>query len=123
MISVGNDIVENARIGSVLKRFGDRFLKKIYLPRELDYCFSRKDPVPCLAARFAVKEAFVKAVALEKTEFVDMKEIELEGDGFGKKRLVIHGKSKELFNKKGFKNITASVSHSDNYSTAVVILS
>ena len=122
MICVGNDIVENRRIGEVLKKFGERFLKKIYLDSEIEYCQSGKNMVPCLSARFAVKEAFIKAMELEKGEFVDMKEIELKGTVFGKKKLVIHGKSLELLHRKGFNSVTASVSHSENYATAVVIL-
>lgn len=122
ILSVGNDIVENERVAEMYKKHGDRFLKKLFTQVEADYCLSRPDPVPHLSARFCVKEAFVKAVQPEPGTHLDWREIELFGQDFGKKELVLHGKSGDLFHERGFDKSTVSVSHSDHYSTAVVIL-
>lgn len=121
-ISVGNDIVENARIRDLLEKHGDRFLKRVFSESEREYCSNRKDPVPRLSGRFCVKEAFIKAIEPDDQVVLDMREIELFGKEFGKKELVLHGKSKELFLTKGYNGCSVSISHAENYSTAVVVL-
>ncbi|MCE9500492.1 MAG: holo-ACP synthase [Leptospira sp.] len=110
-ISVGNDIVDNARIKRALTRYGKKFLTRIYSETEIEYCMCKVDPVPYLGGRFACKESFVKAIGLGKNEVIDLREIELFGTEFGKKKLVIHGKAKELFQSKGFDSISVSISH------------
>jgi holo-[acyl-carrier protein] synthase len=61
--SVGIDLVSVSRIEAILERWGDRFLKRIFTRAEVDYCRSRHSPARSLAARFAAKEAFFKAVS------------------------------------------------------------
>ena len=122
ILSVGNDIVENSRIKETLEKFGEKFLEKVYTQEEVTYCLSKKNPIPHLSARFACKEAFIKAIELENGKVLEMKEIELSGNFFGKKNLALHGKAKELFLQKGYTEISVSISHTDTYSTAVVIL-
>jgi holo-[acyl-carrier protein] synthase len=121
-LSVGNDIVENYRIREALEKFGERFLKRVFTSMEREYCFSKKDPIPFLAARFACKEAFIKAMCLGKGEILEFSEIELYGKEFGKKEIVLHGKAKELFTNSGYERISVSISHSEDYATAIVIL-
>jgi holo-[acyl-carrier protein] synthase len=58
-ISVGVDIIEISRVAATLERFGNRFLQRIYTTREIAYCRGR---APQLAARFAAKEAVMKAL-------------------------------------------------------------
>ena len=59
---IGTDVVEIARVGSVVDRWGEHFLRKVFTERELAYARSRKDSIPHIAARFAVKEAVAKAL-------------------------------------------------------------
>jgi holo-[acyl-carrier protein] synthase len=59
-ISIGHDIVEIARIQFAHKKYGNKFLQKIYTQNEIEYCFSKKNPFPSLAACFAAKEAISK---------------------------------------------------------------
>lgn len=59
--TVGVDIAEVVRFRSALRRWGDRFLNKHFTPQEIAYCKSKARPAESLAARFAAKEAFVKA--------------------------------------------------------------
>ncbi|BDA77836.1 holo-[acyl-carrier-protein] synthase [Leptospira kobayashii] len=122
MLSVGNDIVENDRIRDLLEKHGDRFLKRVFTDGEVEYCHKHKDPVPYLAGRFACKEALIKALSLDPGEVADMKEIELAGTNFGKKTLVMHGKTEKFFQAKGFTHSSVSISHGRNHSTAVVVL-
>jgi len=120
--SIGNDIVENERIQGLYELHKDRFLKRIFTQDEIQYCEKHKDPIPFLAGRFALKEAVIKALGLPPGVVLDWKEIELQGNEFGKKRLVIHGKALQCFQERGFTQSTVSISHADKYSTAVVLL-
>ncbi len=72
-ISVGIDIVEIDRIRKVVETRGERFLTRVYAPGEMVFCSRRVDAAACLAARFAAKEAFRKAVA--SAPFVAWREI------------------------------------------------
>lgn len=122
ILSVGNDIVENSRIKDTFDKFGEKFLEKVFSKEEAEYCLSKKNPIPHLSARFACKEAFIKAIELENGKALEMKEIELSGNFFGKKNLALHGKAREIFLQKGYNEISVSISHTDEYATAVVIL-
>ena len=61
ILGVGVDLVDIGRIRALYARYGQRFLERVYLPEELAYLETLNDPAPALAARFAAKEAFVKA--------------------------------------------------------------
>lgn len=121
-ISVGNDLIENERIRETFEKFGQRFLKKIFTDQEIEYCLSKKDPVPYLAARFSCKEAFIKALDLPDGVALDFREIELTGSNFGKKKLSLFGKAKEFYLSQGFSNHTVSITHTGTVSGAVVVL-
>ncbi len=60
---IGTDIVEIERVKDAALKWGDRFLKKIFTDNELQYCYKKKNPFPHLAARFAAKESFIKALS------------------------------------------------------------
>ena len=61
ILGVGVDLVEIGRVRALHARYGRRFLERVYLPEEIAYLETLTDPAPALAARFAAKEAFVKA--------------------------------------------------------------
>ena len=60
---IGIDIVEIDRIRDAVQRWRDKFLEKIFNDSEISYCYKRKSVFQCLAARFAAKEAFIKALS------------------------------------------------------------
>ncbi len=122
VLGIGVDVCKVERLAESLARFGERMERRLFTPDELADRRQHKDPLPHLAARFAVKEAFIKAIELENGKALEMKEIELSGNFFGKKNLALHGKARELFLQKGYNQISVSISHTDEYATAVVIL-
>ena len=62
IIGTGIDATDIPRIERVLRRYGDRFLERIFTPAEVAYCQRRRNPAPHLAGRFAAKEAAMKAL-------------------------------------------------------------
>lgn len=121
IIGLGTDIAENSRIESLLKRYNNRFLKRVFTQDEIEYCMNKKNPVQHLAARFSVKEAFIKSLGLRRDLSLSYSDVGLKGLT-GKKEIVIKGKLKKLIKEKGVDSIHFSISHAENYSSAVVIL-
>tara|TARA_Y100001936_G_C16093163_1_gene688606 strand:- start:3011 stop:3406 length:396 start_codon:yes stop_codon:yes gene_type:complete len=116
-ISVGIDLIEINRIAKTLERFGDRFLQRIYTESEILYCRRR---TPQLAARFAAKEAVMKALGTG-ARGVAWKEIEVTRKSSGQPQVKLHGKAAKIAEKLNIRNIAISLSHSREYATASVI--
>jgi len=107
MTMVGIDIVDVSRMEGIMKRFGDRFLNKVFTDKELDYVRKRIRIQESLAGRFAAKEAFIKASG----ETAGLREIEVLQQG-GKPYIVFRGKT--------YREV--SISHERAYAVAVVII-
>src|SRR5215203_6808359 len=90
IIGIGMDVTDLPRIAQMLERYGDRFLRRVFTEREIAYCTKRRDPVPHLAGRFAVKEAAMKALGTGQSRGVMWKDIEVVRGG-GPPRLKLHG--------------------------------
>ena len=116
--SVGIDLVSIARMEAVLERWGERFLKRVFTGSEIDYCRSKAIPARSLAARFAAKEAFFKAVAARGASGVPLKEIEVVISDSGAPALVSHGKAALALGKR---KAALSISHDRDYAVAVVM--
>ncbi len=106
------DIIDIARVRQLVQRYGNRFLERIFTTCEIGYCFSRRDPFPHLAARFAAKEAFLKAFAPSRGDF-NWKDIEVGRDETGAPFLIFQGKQ--------VKEALLSLSHTESLASAVVL--
>jgi len=113
-VRVGIDLVEVARIQHAMERFGERFLRRVFTPGELRHCLGRPNEALRLAARFAVKEAFVKAIG----EGVSWHEVEVASGPGGRPRLLLHGRAQVLA--RGRPQV--SLSHERSFAVAVVIV-
>ncbi|WP_029520281.1 holo-ACP synthase [Persephonella sp. IF05-L8] len=118
----GIDIVENNRIEKAYKKYGKRFLDRIYTQKEQEYCLKKTDPIPCLSARFAAKEAFVKAFNQAFGKNLSYKDIEILGRYNKPAQILLHYQG---FTDDTYQNrlkYTLSISHERNYSVATVII-
>ncbi len=117
-IHSGIDIIEIARIKNVLTKHPKRFLEKIFTEYERNYCRGRSTQ---LAARFAAKEAAMKALGTG-VRGIGWKEIEVQRLPSGKPFIKLHGKAKERAKFIGAEKIELSISHSKELATAMVIM-
>jgi len=115
---IGIDLVENHRIGRLIELYGSKFLSRIYTERELLYCAPKANSVQCFAARFAAKEAFMKAVGMGLGE-VRFKDVEVVNLETGQPELILHGRAYSLV---GQRKVMVSLSHTDCCSVAVVVI-
>ena len=121
IIGIGMDATDLPRIADVLQRYGDRFLRRVFTEHEIAYCTRRRDPVPHLAGRFAVKEAAMKALGTGRALGVLWKNIETIRRG-GPPQLQLHGSAAERASRMGVRRSLVTITHSENVAIAQVML-
>ena len=122
IVGTGIDIVNIERIGSLMARWGDLFLGRVFTEREIVWCQQRTRPPECFAIRFAAKEAFLKAIGLGLREGIYWTDIEVENDSMGKPLLSLHRKAKKILENCGVHQALLTLSHDRPYAVAHVIL-
>ena len=116
-LRVGCDVTALAPVADSLERFGERYLRRLFTAGELRDCVG-VGQVPRLAARFAAKEAVVKAFADPQAAYPPTS-IEVVLDG-GLPALLLHGGVAALARRQGWREISLSLSHEDCHAMAVV---
>jgi holo-[acyl-carrier protein] synthase len=109
IVGTGIDIAEVPRIRQSIKRFGDRFLRRIYTAGESRYCDSKANRVERYAARFAAKEAAMKALGTGWSQGVRWRDCEVVRMPGGRPTIAFHGKAGEIAAKLGVKNAALSI--------------
>lgn len=118
----GVDLTEISRIQDSVDRFADRFLNRIYTPREIAYCMRKKNSAESLAARFAAKEAGAKALGTGISRGVSWREIEVTHLPGGRPTLLFHGRAAERAATMGVTAAHLSLSHGRDLAIAQVVL-
>ncbi len=114
---IGTDIVEIVRIERAIAHWGDSFLHRVFTDPELRLC---RKKLPSLAARFAGKEAIIKALRT-KNKGIGWREIEILSDSGGRPLVHLYGKAQKEANDLGLGNLAISLSHSREYAIAFVV--
>jgi holo-[acyl-carrier protein] synthase len=122
IVGTGIDIAEVPRIREAIERHGERFLKRIFTEGEIQYCESKANRVERYAARFAAKEAGMKAIGTGWNHGVRWRDIEVARKPGGRPTLLLHGKAAEFAAKLGATNIALSLTHTAQEAMAQVIL-
>ena len=121
IFGTGIDIIEVDRIKNSIQKYSDRFKKKIFTQKEIDYCHSQADPAKHFAARFTVKEAVLKCFGTGLTGGILWKDIEVGKLNSGQPVLNLHGNGKKLFHQLNLKHIHISITHDKTYAAAHAI--
>lgn len=122
VFGIGLDLVEVARIEESLKRFGERFQKRMFTQVERDYCNALPHPPLHFAARFAAKEAYLKALGTGLSNAISWQDVGIENLPSGKPELRILGRALELAQERGITQMHVSLSHTHGHAAAVVVL-
>ena len=118
----GIDLVMVKRIEEALRRWGERFQRKVFTAYEIDYCSQKRNPSPHFAARFAAKEAFVKALGVGMRRGVYWKDVEVQRGPLGKPLLKLSGRAWEICQRDKIEGLFLSLTHDYEYSGAMVVL-
>jgi len=122
IVGSGVDLCEVERIRRVAARFGRRFLERIFTPQEIAYAERKASKFERYAARFAAKEAAMKAIGTGWRKGVRWKDFEVVNLPTGKPTLVFHGKAAEFAARLGVRNVALSITHTRETALAHVIL-
>nr|PZN69698.1 MAG: 4'-phosphopantetheinyl transferase [Bacillota bacterium] len=122
ILGTGVDIVAVERLARAVDRHGERFLRRVFTPAELAYCESgRRQRAQRLAARFAAKEAVLKALGIGLRE-VRWTDAEVCRDATGRPSLRLSGRLAEIAAARGAARIHLSLSHTREYAVAQVVI-
>ncbi|HMC73879.1 MAG TPA: holo-[acyl-carrier-protein] synthase [Terriglobales bacterium] len=122
IVGTGIDIAEVPRVAEAIERYGQRFLQRIFTEGEIRYCESKANRVERYAARFAAKEAGMKALGTGWNHGVRWRDIEVRRQPGGRPTLEFHGKAGEFASNMGVTNIALSLTHTAEEAMAQVIL-
>jgi holo-[acyl-carrier protein] synthase len=121
IVGVGTDIVEIVRIGKMVERHGEHFLKRVYTDDEIRYCQRRKESYQHLAGRWAAKEAVMKTLGTGWVRGVGWRDIEVTVKKSGQPVIIMHGTARDFAGSLGIDEILISISHCRAYATATAI--
>lgn len=119
---IGTDLAEVSRIREAIQRHGQRFIDRIYTPREIAYVESKANRFERYAARFAAKEAAMKAIGTGWRRGVRWQDFEVANLPSGKPTLLLHGEAAAIAAQLGARNISLSITHTAEQALAIVIL-
>lgn len=122
IVGTGIDIAEVPRIAASIERFGDRFLQRVFTEGEIRYCDAKANRAERYAARFAAKEAAMKALGTGWNYGVRWRDIEVSRKPGGRPTLLFHGKAAEFAAKLKATNVALSLTHTAEEAIAQVIL-
>ena len=115
VVAVGVDLVDVGRVRNALARHRDRFTNRVLSEKEADYCLSRPDPAPHIAARFAAKEAVIKCLG----GGCALREIEVVRALSGSPSITLHGRAAD---RAAGRCVLVSLSHLNNMAAAFAVL-
>ncbi len=121
ILGIGTDLLEVSRMEQELSKGSAGIKDDVFTPSEIAYCEGRRYPARHFAARFAAKEALVKALP-DAGVTLRLQDVEVERTETGAPRLVLHGEARDAAWRLGVKKILVSLSHTDGLATASVVL-
>lgn len=121
ILGIGTDLVEiNAMKRAVSG--SDRFIRRVFTKTEIDYCENRLNKYQHYAARFAAKEAVFKAFGCGWRRGIKWKDIEIVRHEGMPPEITLYGRMHELADHDGIKSVHLSLSHTENYAVATVVM-
>src|SRR5262245_25103550 len=119
---VGVDLAQIPRLRRVVARWDERFLRRVFTDEEIAYCRRRRDPIPHFAARFAAKEAALKALGTGLSMGVSWRELEVRRERGQAPTMALSGRSAAIAQSRGASRVLVSLTHDGDYAFAQVML-
>ena len=122
VIGTGIDLVECARVRRSVEKFGRRFLDRVFSSDEQNYAERQRHSCRCLAARFAAKEAFAKALGVGIGARLRWTDIEVRRRDTGEPYLQLTAAGESALRRRGGKRVHLSLTHTERYAAATVVI-
>jgi holo-[acyl-carrier protein] synthase len=121
IIGIGTEIVECLRVGRMVEQHGEQFLARVFTPAEVQFCQSRRRATEHFAARWAAKEAILKALGSTWRRGMEWTDIEVRESPGSVPEVELHGAVKELAEGRKLGRLLLTMSHCRAYATATAI--
>jgi len=121
IVGMGIDLAEVKRVEAAIARHGRAFLERVFTPAEIRYCEKHRHAAERYAARFAAKEAAMKALGTGWRRGVRWVDLEVANLPTGRPTLKLYGRSKQLAEEMGVRRIALSLTHGSGFAFAQVI--
>jgi holo-[acyl-carrier protein] synthase len=121
IVGVGADLARVSRVRELSARFGDRFVARVFTDAERKYCERRREPFASLTARFAAKEAVMKALAAGWGSGVRFKDIEVVLSEAGAPRIELSGGARKRAEELGIVRLHLSLAHEGDFALAQAV--
>lgn len=122
IVGTGVDITEVTRVQEAINRYGERFLRRVFTPAEVEYCGSKRNSAERLAARFAAKEAALKALGTGLRHGITWQQVEVRRQPGSRPTIAFSGVAAQFAARLGVKHVSLSLSHTAEQAIAMVIL-
>lgn len=119
---VGIDLTRIPRVRRMVDRWDERFLRRVFTDGEIAYCRRRRDPIQHFAARFAAKEATLKALGTGLSMGIHWREMEVRREPGQAPTMTLHGRSLEIARARGGRRVLLSLTHDGDYAMAQALL-
>ena len=119
---IGVDLALVPRVRQIVERWDERFLRRVFTDDEIAYCRRRRDPIPHFAARFAAKEATLKALGTGMRMGVSWREMEVQRERGEAPTMVLSGRCRAIALAKGAREVLLSLTHDGDYALAQAML-
>jgi holo-[acyl-carrier protein] synthase len=121
IVGIGTDIVECLRVGRMIEEHGELFLTRVFTEREVRYCQARKRATEHFAARWAAKEAVLKALGTGWRRGLGWTDIEVRTEASGRPQVLLCGAAKDIAQSLRVGDILLSLAHCRAYATAYAL--
>ena len=121
IVGLGTDIVEIVRIGKMIERHGEMFLRRVYTDDEITYCQRRKEAYEHFAGRWAAKEAVMKTLGTGFIRGIRWQDIEISSQTSGRPLVCLHGGARDHAKRLVIDEVLITISHCRAYATATAI--
>jgi holo-[acyl-carrier protein] synthase len=122
ILGTGVDLAEVARIQASIERYGERFIRRVFTERESAYSERKANKYERYAARFAAKEAGMKAIGTGWSGGITWKDLEVTNLPSGRPTLTLHGVARDVAGRLGVQTIHLSLTHTSGQALAWVVL-
>jgi holo-[acyl-carrier protein] synthase len=121
IVAHGIDLVDCPRIEQMIRRHGERFIKRVFTADEQAYAQANKNEIEKLAGRFAAKEAILKLVGTGWRGRIAWTDIEIINNASGQPEVTLSGEVRKIADKLGIKHISVSITHTANFAIASAV--
>ena len=122
IVGIGVDLCDTKRVRSLLDRYGERFVNRVFTEREQGYCHNERRRHECLGGRFAAKEAALKAIGTGLSNGIRWTDVELVASEREAPRIEWHRRAAEIATARGMKTCHVTITRGGGMAVAVVIL-